>query len=138
MALCRILISGVSSKEQESFLSNLYSSTLDIFWFGGFLWLMNHCRLFNVKSCLHKYIMNIYKICEHILQITFLKEPEPFFGIQLNGFTYCYATVRILHQSLVCTQFVLSELLIGPYQVLPGINGNESVALELKPQDEIV
>ena len=31
-------------------------------WLGWFLWHINHCRLFNAKSCLYKYIE--YVICE--------------------------------------------------------------------------
>ena len=32
---------------------------------GWVLWNINHCRLFNAKSCLYNYIR--YVICEHIL-----------------------------------------------------------------------
>ena len=34
-------------------------------------------------------------ICKHIYPITFLYDPDLFFCTQINGFTYCYITVRI-------------------------------------------
>ena len=31
-------------------------------WFGWVLWHINHCRLFNAKSSLYIYILNIYDL----------------------------------------------------------------------------
>ena len=76
-------------------------------WFGWVLWHINYCRSFNAKSSLYVYIKcicfglvgfygistvvvyskpNIFDtyilnmICEHILEITFLNEPDLFFA----------------------------------------------------------
>ena len=64
-------------------------------------------------------ISNVYMICKHVLWITFLNEPEPF-CTQLNGFKYFYITVTMEDQSFVCTQFVLFDPCIGPYQAMKG------------------
>ena len=43
-----------------------------------------------------------YSIWKHIFLITFLNELSSFFFTQLNGFKFCFVTVRISHQSFVC------------------------------------
>ena len=68
--------------------------------FGLVLWHINHCRLFNTKSCLYIYIKYIWFV--NILLI-FLNEPELIFCTQLNSFKYSYVIVTILHQLFVCT-----------------------------------
>ena len=63
-------------------------------WFALFLWHINHCRLFDAKSSL--YIFYIYTICEHILLITFLNEPELIFWRTVKWFQVLLAKWIIL------------------------------------------
>ena len=53
----------------------------------------HHCRIFNAKSSLYIYIK--YMISQHILEITFLNEPELIFCTQLNGFTF-FSLIQII------------------------------------------
>ena len=96
--------------QKSMYMCANYLYSLEILDFIGlFLWYINHCRLFNVKSSLfiyikyieciwvgfygistivgyfmqnpvHTYILNIYVIWKHILLITFINEPELFFA----------------------------------------------------------
>ena len=119
-------------------------------WFVGWvLHHINHCWLFNAKSCFYIFIK--YMICKHILQIHTVKwsnssiydNPIQHKSTKLNGSKYCYVSLTIqlnishlfthnqtvLFQivqfilSFVYTQFkrqaILFDLLIKPYQELP-------------------
>ena len=82
----------------------IYIYWIYMIWFGLVLWHINHCRLFNAKSFLYIYIE--YMICKHILQITFLIEPELFFFCtQLKGFKHFCLTliIHFYYQSFDCT-----------------------------------
>ena len=47
---------------------------IPLVWFGWVLWHINHCRLFNAKSCFYKYILNIWLV--NTFFDRFLNEPE--------------------------------------------------------------
>ena len=52
--------------------SNLNKLFYKDIWFGLVLWHINHCWLFNTKSCFYIYMK--YMICKHILKITQLND----------------------------------------------------------------
>ena len=67
-------------------------------------WHINHCRLFNAKSCLYIYIK--YMISKRILYITFLNQPEFFFLHTVKWFHLFISDMNnsIDYNSFVCTQ----------------------------------
>ena len=116
----------------------------------GLVWHINQCWLLNANSSLYIYIyiliyIYIYilnMICEHILLITFLYEPELIFGTLLSSFTqlndqtvlfptfkFSISHLRIVWISNSCI-WAIDRTLSGtttPGQSGPGSNDNVGV-----------
>ena len=62
-------------------------------WFGWVLWHINHCRLFNAKSCFI-YILNTYDLLTHFVDI-FLNKTELIFLNTVKWFQVFLSNINI-------------------------------------------
>ena len=81
---------------------------LGLVWFVWVKWHINYCRLSKAKSCLYIYIK--YRLCKHILLITFLNEHEIIFFFFLFFFFFVHS--KMVSSITIKNEYFYSLLII--------------------------